>query len=297
MRVTNNMILTSSMTDLNRLREEYARAQDSVNGRVLTRPSDDPERVAEAMDLSGVKLRLERSQRSGEDAKEWLVASEASLSNMLDRLQAARETAVQSGSPDAFDPTGRESLARNILSIRDSLMQELNRTYRGQSIFAGGKTQSSAFTSQDGAGVTYSGGVDQSITRDVAPGLSVPINVPGNQLMAQGDFMNTLSQMAADLRSGATGEVITARLDEVGKAIGHLTVLRSDMGIRQNQVEQYQDWARDTILRTDERLTKVTGGDLETAVLTMTRAQTAYQAALASFSKALPTSLVDYMLR
>lgn len=297
MRVTNAMMLGRAVSDLNRLRDQYAKAQNAVNGRVLTRPSEDPQRVAEAMDLSGVKLRLERSQRSGEDAKEWLIASEASLSNMIDRLQAAREAAVQSGSPVGMDADGRESLARTVLSIRASLTQELDRTYRDHHIFAGGKTDASPFEDVPGAGVTYKGGVDQAVTRDVAPGLSVPINIPGNRLMEKGDFMATLSRMAADLRSGANSQVISDRLSELDQALGNLTVLRSDLGIRQNQVEQYQSWATDTILRTDERLTRVTGGDLETAVLNMTQAQTAYQAALASFAKSLPTSLIDYMLK
>lgn len=297
MRVTNAMMLGRAVTDLNRLRDQYAKAQNAVNGRVLTRPSEDPQRVAEAMDLSGVKIRLERSQRSGEDAKEWLIASEASLSNMIDRLHAAREAAVQSGSPGGLDADGRESLAQTVLSIRASLAQELDRTYRDHHIYSGGKTDISPFQDAADGGVTYQGGVDQSVTRDVAPGLSVPINVPGNQLMAKGDFMKTLTQMAADLRAGANDSVISDRLRELDDAMSNLTVLRSDMGIRQTQVDNYQTWAQDTILRIDERLTRVTGGDLETAVLHMTQAQTSYQAALASFAKSLPTSLIDYMLK
>jgi flagellar hook-associated protein 3 FlgL len=215
---------------------------------------------------------------------------------MIDDLQAARETAVQAGGPGAQDPDARESLARTIESIRASLVRTLNSQNRDQYLFAGGKTDTQPFDTS-AATVAYAGGAGQEVTRDVAPGLSVAINISGDALKADGPtgFLQTLTQVAEDLRNGRTGAVTVDRMNEIDAAISNLTVARSDLGLRQNQVEQYSDWARDAGLRVDQRLTDLTGGDLETAVLRMTEAQTAYQAALASFSKALPTSLLDYL--
>jgi flagellar hook-associated protein 3 FlgL len=297
MRITNAMMMNQAMYDLGGLRTRYAKAQQAVNGRALERPSEDPQRVAEAMDLSGMKMRLERSQKAGEDARQWLVASESAVSSMVEDLQSAREFAVQSGGPGAMDPDARASLAHTVLAIRDSLVRTLNMQHRDQYLFAGGKTDVKPFDPAGGSPMAYAGGVDQEITRDVAPGLPVAINLPGNKLGADGagGFLQTLTQMADDLMAGRTGAVTTDRLSEINAGISNLTVARSDLGIRQNQVEQYADWSRDAVLRIDQRLTDVTGGDLETAVLRMSEAQTAYQAALASFAKALPTSLLDYL--
>jgi flagellar hook-associated protein 3 FlgL len=215
---------------------------------------------------------------------------------MIDDLQAARETAVQAGGPGALDPDARQSLAHTILSIRDSLLGTLNSQNRDQYLFAGGKTDTKPFDAS-AAVAAYVGGPDQLVTRDVAPGLSVAINLPGNQLGADGanGFLQTLSQMADDLVNGRFDAVTSDRLGEINAAISKLTVVRSDLGIRQNQVDQYSNWAQDAALRIEDRLGKVTGGDLETAVLQMTEAQTAYQAALSSFAKSLPTSLLDYL--
>jgi flagellin-like hook-associated protein FlgL len=74
-----------------------------------------------------------------------------------------------------------------------------------------------------------------------------------------------------------------------------LTVQRSDVGVRQNQADQYSEYAQNDLYEIEDRLGKISGGDLESAVLKMTEAQNAYQAALASFAKALPQSLLDYL--
>lgn len=296
MRITNAMLTSQAMADLNGLRHKYAKAQAAVNGRALERPSEDPQRVVEAMDLSGAKLRLERAMRSGQDAREWLSVTENSLSAMIDQLQEARELAIQAGGPGGLDPDARQSMANQVLAIRDGIVRELNTQHRDQYLFAGWKTDERPFSIAGGAAV-YQPDAGQAITRDIAPGLSVAINVTGSTLMAGGNFVKVLSDLAEDIQAGRTQAVTTSRLNGVDSALSHLTVTRSDLGVRQNEVSKYEAYAQDTLFHIEDRLTSITGVDLETAVLRMTEAQTAYQAAVASFAKALPTSLLDYMLR
>lgn len=301
MRVTNAMMMNQALKDLGGLREKYAKAQAAVNGRALERPSEDPQRVVEAMDLSGMKIRLERSKRAGEDATEWLSVTETRMTAILDRLQGARESVIQSGSTGTLEPGARESLAHTLTAIRDSLMQELNGRHRDQYIFGGRHTDVPPFQLAPDGSAPYAPPVDPTnptdgeVTRDVAPGLSVPINIPGNKLMAKGDFILTLSNMVQHLQSDQVGKVIGDDLKQLDLEMGNLTVLRSDLGIRQNQVEQFSDYAQTHLLDIEDRLSKISGVDLETAVLRMTEAATSYQAAVATFAKTLPTSLLDYL--
>jgi len=292
-RITNAMLMNRAIHDLDRLREQYAKAQDAVNGRVLTRASEDPKRVEEAMSLSGAQTRLERVLRAGEDAVNWLQVSESHLSTMIDRLQAAREAVVQSGGPVGLDPDGQKSLRDTLQAIRDSLMQELNAQHQGLYLFGGYQTQTQPFDESSGT-LVYQGDGNE-LLRTVAPGYTVGVTVPGDKLGAEG-FIGALDQMIADLDAGNLDNLSSVGLPALDQAISNLTVLRSDLGLRQNQVTQYTEQAQDSILLIKERLTKISGGDLETAVLDMVEAQTAYMAALASFAKALPQSLIDYML-
>jgi flagellar hook-associated protein 3 FlgL len=140
------MMMNQALRDLSGLRQNYAKAQAAVNGRSLERPSEDPQRVVEAMDLSGTKLRLERSKRAGEDASEWLSVAEVQMTAMIDQLQSAKEYATQSGSPSSQDSVGREALASTMDAIKESLLQEMNAQHRDQYIFSGQKTGTLPFT-------------------------------------------------------------------------------------------------------------------------------------------------------
>ncbi|MFZ5826804.1 MAG: flagellin [Bacillota bacterium] len=297
MRVTNWMLLNSAIYDLSALREKYANAQKAVNGRSLERPSEDPQRVVEAMDLAGLKVRLERAQRAGEDAREWLSVTETSLSAMIDQLQSAQEIAIQAGSPASNEPTALANLASTIESIRDGLLREMNTQHRGRYLYAGWATDTRPFVDNGTGGVNYAAVSSDYIIRDIAPSFGIPVNVPGNQLQATGDMIDMLSKMADDLRAGNISAVTTTHLDKVKTAMDNLVALRSGFGLQMKQVEQYEQYTREGLINVEQRLGKISGGDLAESVLRMTEAQQAYQAAIASFSKALPVSLLDYMLR
>lgn len=303
MRVTNAMMMNQALYDLGNLRSQYAKAQAAVNGRSLERPSEDPQRVVEAMDLSGTKIRLERSKRSGEDAREWLSVAETHITSMIDQLQSAKEYATQAGGTSSMDAMGREALALTFDNIREGLLQNMNAQHRDMYVFAGQKTATVPFQSTPGGGAVYQPPInpadphDGEITRDVAPGLAVTVNVPGNKLLEGGDFLKTLADLSAKLRAGDVTGAVGSGLNELTKELSHLSVVRSNLGVKQNQVQQFENYAQDVLIHIEERMTTITGTDIETAVLNMTQAQNAYQAALASFAKALPTSLLDYLGR
>src|SRR5690606_36903867 len=111
MRVTNWMLVNTAIRELEDLRTQYAKAQKKVYGRVLERPSDGPQRVIEAIDRNGMKVKLERVQRAAMDAREWLSIAETSLTAMYEDLQAAYETMIQFGSPANQEDTARKNLA------------------------------------------------------------------------------------------------------------------------------------------------------------------------------------------
>jgi len=134
--------------------------------------------------------------------------------------------------------------------------------------------------------------------REIAPGYRVKISIPGNWLPST--IIEDLSQMADVMESGdpdAIQEVTTNYLAKVNAAMDELIRLRSEVGLSYAQAERYDTYARDSLINIEERLGVVSGGDLADAVLKMTEAYNAYQAAIAAFSKALPVSLLDYMIR
>lgn len=293
MRVTNWMLVSTAIRELEDLRAQYAKAQKKVYGRALERPSDDPQRVIEAIDLTGMKVKLERAQRAATDAKEWLSIAETSLTAMSEDLQAVYETMIQFGSPANQEPTARQNLALQIEGLRDAIKREMNTQHRGRYLFAGWAVDTLPFEDNGAGGVTYKGSTHK-IEREIAPGYKVAINVHGDELPHE--IIATLTEVANAIRTG-TVEDVTKHLDKVQAAADKLLAKRSEIGLAYQQVEQFEGYARDGLITVEERLGEISGGDIAEAVMEMTQAQQAFQVALTAFSMALPKSLMDYMFR
>mgnify|MGYP000848384908 FL=1 len=294
MRVTNWMLLNTAVRELDDLRAQYAKAQKKVYGRSLERPSDDPQRVVEAIDLTAMKVKLERAQRAATDAKEWLSIVETSLTAMAEDLQAAQETMIQFGSPANQEPSAKQNLALQIEALRDAIKREMNAQHRGRYLFAGWATDQVPFVDDGAGGVEYKGS-SHKIEREIAPGYKVAINVPGDMLPH--DIIATLTEVAEEIRAGNVSRVTGELLGKVKDAADVLLARRSEVGLAYQQVEQFEGYSRDGLITVEERLGEISGGDIADAVMQMTQAQQAYQVALSAFAMALPKTLMDYMFR
>lgn len=294
MRVTNYMLLRTAIQDMEHLRSQYAEAQKAVYGRSLERPSDDPARIVEAIDLTGMKVKLERAQRAATDAKEWLSIAETSVAAIGEHLASAEETMIQFGSPANQEPQARESLALQIEGLRDAIKREMNAQHRGRYLFAGWATDKEPFEDDGSGGVNYVGSSHKT-EREIAPGYKVTINIPGDKLPH--GIVATLTQVAQEIRAGNVTNVTGALLGQVKQASADVLARRSDLGISMKQVEQFEGYSRDGLITVEERLGEISGGDIADAVMRMTEVQQSYQVALSAFSKALPLTLMDYMFQ
>ena len=73
MRVTNSMILASSLRDLNISLGRLQQSQTELStGRVIGKPSDDPTRATMAMNLRTQTRVADHRQRAAEDESGWL---------------------------------------------------------------------------------------------------------------------------------------------------------------------------------------------------------------------------------
>lgn len=305
MRVTNWMLVNTAIRELEGLRYQYAQAQKKVYGRSLERPSDDPRKVVEAIDLTAMQIRLERAQEAATDAKEWLSVAETSLASIIEDLQSVQATMIQFGSPANQESTARQNLAIQIEGLRDAILREMNAQHRGRYLFAGWATNRQPFVMNADGGVDYFG-TGHKIEREIYPGYKVTINIPGTRFFITADessyhedidIIKTLSQAAEEIRNGNMSAVTGELLAKVKIVTDRMIALQSEIGLSMQQVEQFEGYARDDLITVEEQLGKITGGDVADAVMRMTEAQQAYQVALAAFSMALPKTLMDYMFR
>lgn len=289
MRVTNHMLVETAARALTALRSRMARAQEQVaTGNAITRPSDGPARTVTALDLGSARRRVEQADAGAAEALNWLSVSEQQITRMIDMLQAAREAALVTGGPGARDPVSREGVAQTVEQARAAALHAANTRYRGVYLFAGFRTDTAPFAPDAAA---YLG--DEGVARqEVVPGQRLPVRLPGSRLLGGGNFFQALEGLAADIRSGAP---VAGRLEELDRALEHLSSLRTEIGVRLQQVDEYADMNRKADIDLQDRLARATGTELERAVTELAEIENAYRAALGAAGRALPASLMDFL--
>ena len=176
MRVTNSMMVRSTLRDLNLSYGRLARTQERLSsGRQIVRASDDPAVAADAMSLRGLTRRSEQYARSLDDAQGLLGSADGALTSSLERLERAKEIAVRAGNSGGLsDPAARTAMAIEIRAIRDDLIALANTRHGDRAVFAG-NVSGAAYDATTGGYLGDAG----AVRRDVAANTSVQVNVTG----------------------------------------------------------------------------------------------------------------------
>jgi len=96
MRVTNGMLITNFLTDLQRIQEQIARLQEmTATGKSFSRPGQDPVGVARSLEYHSSISWIDQYNRNIEDGLSRLEFTETSIYDVDTQLQRVRELTVQ----------------------------------------------------------------------------------------------------------------------------------------------------------------------------------------------------------
>jgi len=296
MRVTNSMMVRSTLRDLNLSYGRLARTQERLSsGRQIVRASDDPAVAADAMNLRGLTRRSEQYARSLDDAQGLLGSADAALSTSLERLERAKEVAVRAGNSGGLsDPVARTAMAIEIRAIRDDLIALANTRHGSRAVFAG-NVSGAAYDATTGGYLGDTG----AVLRDVAANTSVQVNVTGEDAFGVaggpvGNMFEVLGRLAAAVESADGAALATehANMDAATVRLGVATVEIGSRGARMNEI---QVRAEDDDLRLRTLLSEAEDVDIVEALVTAKSQENAYQAALQVAAKIIPMSLLDFL--
>jgi flagellar hook-associated protein 3 FlgL len=218
-------------------------------------------------------------------------------------VQRARDLLVQGGS-DSSDPTSREAIAGELEQILKGIKQDANATYRGSYVFAGAKTSTAPY-SVDGAD-TYLGdqaGLDPAvpgIVREIGPGVSMAINVVGQEVLGDGQgadtkLLATLRDAIGHLRSGDGASLRGADLTGLDANLDSLLEVRSRNGARSNRVDSALDRLGQVEASSVSQLSDVEDADMAQTLIDFSTQSAAYQAALRAGASIVQSSLLDFL--
>jgi flagellar hook-associated protein 3 FlgL len=292
MRVTQQMMHQNSVRHMqqNLGRFENTNLQAS-SGKMLHKPSDDPQAVAKAMSLKSVLSANEQFERNMGDANLWLDENDRSIQAMVDVTQRIRELGVQGGS-GALSPEDRELIFKEVGILNEQLRQFANAEVDGRYLFGGGDGTVQPFpTTVSFEAADINGPVK---TAKIGVGIALEIGILPQTLVGKAQDPNNLfrvvGQLAESIQAG--GEI---KLDGIDKAMERLLIAAAENGARQNRVEATENRLLDAKLSLGSALSSIEDVDYAEILIKLKSEESIYQASLSSSAKMMQTSLMDFL--
>ncbi len=298
MRVTMNSLYDQINTDLGRLVEKQADINNSIaSGKIYRKPSDAPVKLTHAL---GVRSSIAETDQYGRNivfARGWVKATETILQQVEDRLIRAKELAIQ-GANDTMNRDDRRAIAMEIETIMEEVVALGNTRQAGRYILAGSRTTGFdageyPFALDRDLNVTYNGN-QEAIAVGTAPGLQQKINIDGKTALVESGTFKALKDLHDALMHNSNPG-IQAAMGHIDHAAEEISIHTAKTGAMQNTLDTKEAIADELTFTNKERLADIEGTDIIEAANALKAAETGYQAALASASKVMKMSLVDFL--
>jgi len=296
MRVNPNMVPDVLAAVWTTQSQQESALQQLSTGKRVNVPSDDPLAAALMVGNQDQSARTDQYLQNIDSLTSQMQTADTALSSVVTALNQAITLGVQ-GSTGTVPDASRQQIAQNLLGIQAQLVQLANTSIGGSFLFAGTATTTTpyALDASSPSGVTYNGN-DGTNTVEIADGLNVQTNLPGNQLFqnSNGDVFGSLQQLITALQTGTASDAATAT-NAVRDAFNSITSQRIFYGNVVNQLNSTQTFLNQEQVNLKSQENNLIGADITKAATDLTQATTAHDAALAAAAKILPTSLLDYL--
>ncbi len=264
MRVTQQMMHQNSVRNMNQNLSRFEKTNSQVStGKLMERPSDNPNGVSKAMNIKSTIAANEQYARNTDEAKLWMNETDQTISSMTSMMQRVRELAVQ-GSNGTSTTSDREAMAGEIDQLTEQLTQFADAKVNGQPLFGAAKS----FT--------------------IGEGLNIKANATSDEVL--GDTIAVLGNLSASLRAG-TG----VDLDAIEGGMDRMLAVQAEIGARTNRVEANEIRLKEHTFEISNVLSKLEDVDYAEAIIRLKSEESIYQASLSASAKIMQTSLMDFL--
>lgn len=293
-RVTQQGITASSVRNLQHSLSRTATLQEQLSsGKAISKPSDDPAGLVDAMRVRTEQRANTQHARNAENGLAWLTTVDSALTTSSTLLLNARDLVVRGASTGSLSQTGREAIALELEALSEALVGQANTTYLGRPVFAGSSASGAAFDAAFG----WTGDAGASVNRRVAENKVIRVDSDGAATFGVGaaSVFQTLNDAAAAIRSGQDGPVVAAFLGKID--VHHEAMLKEigSVGTRHNQISTAQSQLQGQKVTLAAQRSAVEDIDMAETFVDLQVQQVAYQAALNATQQALQPSLLDFL--
>lgn len=290
MRIPDSLFFTRARAQLEGSRSAFAEAQSrALTGKRVQKPSDDPLAAAQAQRASFRGKRAEGHERTVNVALAALHVADDALQHVSDALERARQLALQAAT-DTQNADNRAAVAEEISQIREQVRSLANTRAGGRYVFSGYSDGTEAF---DPTGA-YQGHPEAAQLR-VAPGVSLAMGVPGDQIFAPpagADAFATLDALETALRTNdVTG--IRGAVDGIDASAKQVVDARAELGGSFESAETALSVVQRIQDQSVAEQSKLTDADAIGAFSDLARAQQALEAAVQIAANLPPAGLLE----
>ncbi len=287
MRVANRYIFESVKYNLGSISEELSKANEiATTGKRINSLSDDPVGLTQSLTIQSDLAGIEQMGRNIDYGNSWLSASESALTSVQNILSDTKALCVQMAS-GTMGADQRSAAAETVQNNLDEMVSLANTNVAGNYIFSGSKTDTIPFD-QDG---NYSGD-SNAFTIKISKNSTIEIGSAGDAVF--GMVFSTMADLKTALQGNDVGGIQGA-IDAMDTHFDDITGKISDVGAKMNRMEIKDKIYQDFDFTNTERLSKIEDADIAEAIMNVKAAELTYQAALASSSKVMTLTLMDYL--
>lgn len=300
MRVTQGMMITRSLNDLNRItRRLFALQEELATGQKVNSPSDDPLAARRAVSIQ-TQIGINQQYITNiSTASPQLTESSSSIQTVISILQRVNELTIE-GANGTLSQTQLDQIAVEVDQLLENVLTEANHETNGRYIFAGTRTLSTPFVAtRDGNGritaVTYNGN-DETIEIQAAAGALVQINESGvNAFQSDQDVFQLLIDIRDNLYAGDQAALQGQRLAELKTALEQLLASLAKLGAVENRLDRMTINLEDNVTELQDTLSDNIDADYAQTVLNLNAQTNAYTAALNATARVIQPSLLDFI--
>jgi flagellar hook-associated protein 3 FlgL len=297
MRIANNTVSDTILSQLQDLNTTQSKLQTQIStGLRISQPSDDPTSYGRVLGYESSQRQVAQYTTNATNALALTQASYSGLQSLKTISDRAGELVTLGSS--TLGTTSMQSYAVEVNQLIEQAVQVGNTSYNNSYIYAGTAVDQPPYVAtRDASGqitsVSYVGNTSQASV-PLSEGTSVTPATSGTTNTGVNDFINQLISLRNALQNGDTSAVSAT---QTGLTNGENTIISAvaETGGMQTRIEAAQTELQSRSTTLTSLISNEDSTDLSTAVVKLSQAQTAYQAALAGGSKIMNMSLMDYL--
>lgn len=315
MRVTNKMLVTNSLSNLNRGLERLQYLSSRLaSGKKLMFPSDDPIGTGSVLRMYKGLEETRQYVANNDYGIGMLTAIDGALTDLTSILQRARELAVY-GANGTLPEDSLYALAREINELIDHAVQVANSTYAGIYIFGGQETSKPPYSAvvdpqdgtniedpQDGTNIekvesifsTYTDA--KGITVEVGPSSELEISLPGSVIF-DGDsgVFEVLIDLRKRLDEGDSEGVSSESIAKLDAVISQVLRYQAEVGAKTKRLETTKSRLEGLDINLQTLISKTEDIDVAEAIMHFKMQENAYRLALDTTARIIQPTLMDFL--